>query len=285
MGTRPLRQYYDGVSISVDGDLPLVEPWVRHRRRLAAGVTALSDEQWTAPTRCTEWDARGVVSHLVTVDGFWTSSLRSALARGEPTTFIRGFDPSTGTDAFVAPMLELPTDAILEAFLASTGALVAAVEAFDDADDWSSPGEAPFGHLPARFLLAHAYWDSWLHERDILQPLGVAGPVDPDDLLVATWYTLVVGALQGGLVGDPAPVGPGPERPIDVTLRFADLPDDPLHVEIDGGVSIRRTASTGGPAFAALDVVEEVTGRARGGAVAALPAELAAQLGRAAQIL
>ena len=46
MGQRPLRQYYDGVTIVVDDDLPLVEPWLRHRRRLLASLHALSDEQW-----------------------------------------------------------------------------------------------------------------------------------------------------------------------------------------------------------------------------------------------
>jgi uncharacterized protein (TIGR03083 family) len=285
MGSRPLRQYYDGVSIVVDDDLSLVDPWIEHRRRLVAALSDLTDEQWASTTRCTSWDARGVVSHLVTVDAFWVSSLRGALARAEPTTFIRGFDPSTGTDAFVDPMLELPTEAIFEMFVDGTDAFVATVDAFDG-DDWDALGEAPFGHLPARLLLAHAHWDSWLHERDILQPLGLAAAVEPGDLLNATWYTLVVGGMQGGLLDDTDPVGPGPEAPIDVTLRFADLPEAALHVTIDGGVSIMRTdPTTGVAAGAALDLVESLAGRARPADLDVLPSDLAAQLGRAALIL
>ena len=224
-----------------------------------------------------------MVSHLVTVDAFQMSSLQAALARTEPTTFIRGFDPSTGTDAFVDPMLELPTDAILQSFVDGTDAFIATVDAFDD-DDWDAPGEAPFGHLPARFLLAHASWDSWLHERDILVPLGLEPVVESDELLAATWYALLVGALQGGLLGDDVPVGSGPEAPIDVTLRFADLPDDPLHVAIHEGVTITRSDRSDGDVVVALDLVEAVVGRSDPKALDPLPADLAAQCMRARQI-
>jgi uncharacterized protein (TIGR03083 family) len=285
MGARPLRQYYDPVTIELDRSLTVVEPWVRHRRRLVTELEALTEEQWRASTRCAAWDVRGVVSHLVTVDGFWLSSVRAARARSEPTTFIRGFDPSTGTDAFVEPLLALPTEVILERFVDGTDALVAAVEALDG-DDWDALGEAPFGHMPARVLLGHAFWDSWLHERDILLPLGLAPAVEPDDLLAVTWYTLVVGALQGGLLDDDAPVGPGPEVPIEATVAFTDMPDAPLRVTIDRGVSVRRAdarfAVAGG---AALDLVEGVAGRAAPDAVGVLPDDLAAQLTRAAGIL
>src|SRR6478609_10886827 len=128
MAQRPLRQYYDGVTVVVGDDLPLVEPWLRHRRRLATSLAELTDEQWNRTTRCTSWDARGVVSHLVTVDAFWTGSVRAAQARQAPTTFIRGFDPATGTDVFVDPMLELPTEVILRRFTDGNDAFIAAIE-------------------------------------------------------------------------------------------------------------------------------------------------------------
>jgi uncharacterized protein (TIGR03083 family) len=285
MGARPLRQYYDGVTISVDDDLSLVDPWVRHRRRLVASLDELTDDQWKATTRCTSWDARGVVSHLVTVDRFWMSSLRAAQARDTPTTFIRGFDPSTGTDVFVDPMLELPTEVIFQQFADGTESFVTMVEAFAG-DDWDATGEAPFGHVPARILMAHAFWDSWLHERDILEPLGLAPEPVPDDVLAATWYTFVVAALQGGLLDDDAPVGPGPEAPIDVTLQFDDLAGPPLRVEIDTGVRISHPENGAGvPAGSALDLVESLAGRASPARLDALPADLAAQMTRAAQIL
>lgn len=285
MASRPLRQYYDGVTIVVDDELPVVDPWLRHRRRLLASLGELSEDQWKSTTRCTSWDARGVVSHLVTVDAFWMSSLRAAQARDTPTTFIRGFDPSSGTDVFVDPMLELPTEAIFQQFTDGTDAFVTIAETFD-ADDWAAPGEAPFGHVSARVLLAHALWDSWLHERDILEPLGLALTIESDEVLAATWYTLVVAGLQGGLLDDDAPVGPGPEAPIDVTLRFDDLPDDALRVQIDTGVRITRADPAGAfAAGSAVDLVESLAGRRTAAPLDALPDELSAQLARASQIL
>ncbi len=285
MGTRPLRQYYDGVTVVVDDDLAVVEPWLRHRRRLVESLAALPEDQWKATTRCTSWDARGVVSHLVTVDTFWVTSLRAARARGTPTVFIRGFDPATGTDVFVEPMLELPTEAILEQLVTGTDTFVETVLSLDR-DDWDALGEAPFGHLPARLLLAHALWDSWLHERDIFVPLGNPPAIERDELLAATWYTLAFGALQGGLLDDAEPVGPGPDAAIDVALGFEDLPGEVLRVRIDDAVRITRAdAGTAIPAGPALGLVESIAGRTSTDAVSALPSALAAQLERAAQIL
>jgi uncharacterized protein (TIGR03083 family) len=279
-----MRQYYDGVTIEIDASLSLVEPWLRHRDRLATELRDLREDQWKATTRCAAWDAGGVVSHLITVDAFWVMSLRAAKKRKQPTTFIRGFDPATGTNEVIAPLLELPPEALLELLTTGTDAFVAAVGALE-ADDWDAPGEAPFGHMPARLLLAHALWDSWLHERDILQPLGLAPEVEPDEALAVTWYTLVVGALQGGLLDDPDPVGPGPFAPIDVTLRFEELLGDQLRVRIGSGVSIARRADADAVnAGSAVALVEHLTGRAPSPSWDALPADLAAQLVRAAQL-
>jgi hypothetical protein len=210
---------------------------------------------------------------------------RAALAGDDPTTYISGFDPATGTDALIAPMLDLPPTEILERFTAGSETLISTVEKFHG-DDWDARCEAPFGHLSARLVLGHAFWDSWLHERDILEPLGLAPVVEPDEALAALWYTLVVAGLQGGLLEDEEPTGPGPEHPIDVTLLFDGLPDDPLRVEIDTGVRIRRARQQGAVAAgSAVDLVERTTGRAHSQSTASLPSDLAGQLHRAAQIL
>ena len=47
---------------------------------------------------------------------------------------------------------------------------------------WSTLAEAPAGHLPIRLLAHHALWDSWVHERDIVLPLGLTPPVEPDEV-------------------------------------------------------------------------------------------------------
>jgi uncharacterized protein (TIGR03083 family) len=285
VATRPLRQYYEPVTVELDASLRTpVEPWVRHRRRLVDALGALDDAQWKETTRCTAWDARGVVGHLIVVDQFWMTTMGAAQRGDAPTRFIEGFDPSSGTDALVAPLLDQAPAAVLGQLASGTDAFVALVESIDG-DQWDALGEAPFGHMPAHLQLAHAYWDSWLHERDILEPLGLAGPVDGDDLRNATVYTFVFGGLQGGLLGDATPNGPGPDGPIDETVTFDDLPlalrvryDDAVHLE----VADPSSAAVSGDARA---LVERVAGRVPARPSGALPADLDAQLTRAAQIL
>jgi uncharacterized protein (TIGR03083 family) len=285
VGLRPLRQYYEPVTVELDAELRTpVEPWVRHRRRLVDALGGLDDAQWKETTRCSAWDARGVVGHLIVVDQFWMTTMGAAQRGDAPTRFIEGFDPSSGTDAPVAPLLDLDPGALLDQLATGTDAFVTLVESMAG-DQWDANGEAPFGHMPAHLLLAHAHWDSWLHERDILEPLGAAGPVDEDDVRNATVYTFVVGGLQGGLLGDATPTGPGPDAPVDATVTFDDLPLA-LHVRYDDGVHLSvGDAGSASSAGSALALVEGIAGRGPSRPAGVLPPDLDAQLTRAAQIL
>ena len=136
-------------------------------------------------------------------------------------------------------------------------------------------------------LFGHAFWDSWLHERDIFEPLGLAPRVETDEILAVACFALVFGGLQGGLIDDPAPVGAGLATPVDATLVFDELPHTAIRVEIGPGVHVTTTDPNG--AFmsgSAVDVIECVTGRRPLSLLdGVLPADLAAHLARAAQVL
>jgi uncharacterized protein (TIGR03083 family) len=288
VGTRPLRQHYDGVDAAVDARLcPSVEPWMCHRRRFVdalEALDALDAEQWHAPTRCSEWDVHDVVAHITSADGFWVMTLGNARAGGTPGKYLEGFDPSSSLEPFVDALRVKAGAELLQQFRDSTDAFVACI-ADMHGDDWHALAESPLGHLETRFLFQHAFWDSWLHERDIFVALGSAPPVDADELRAATVFTCFIGAIEGGLMEDPAPVGPLLDRPIDVTLRFDDLAT-PLHVQIDKGVSIEpATEDAGEPAGSALDFVERLAGRDAPHFDALPDADFAAHLERAAQIL
>jgi uncharacterized protein (TIGR03083 family) len=285
MRTRPLRQYYEGVTI-VDELGDVGTPWLQHRRRLSKSLAALTDDQWTTTTRCTEWDARGVVGHLVTVDQYWVFALGNARAGQPPTRVLEHFNPSTSTNDMVGPLMELSNAELLERFDAGTEVFVAAIEAFTPGD-WASIGESPLGHIPARYLFGHAFWDSWLHERDVFVPLGLGPPAEADEVRTTTSFALLFAGLQGGLLGDAAPVGPGPDEAIDLVLRFDEFPAEPLHLRIDTGVSVTvaRDDTTALDAGSAVELVEVFTGRQLPDALDRLPAALAAQLARANQVL
>jgi uncharacterized protein (TIGR03083 family) len=296
MGERPLRQYYatdaGPLPIVVDPALtPMVEPWRAHRERFLGALSALGAADWDHATRCSEWSVRDVVAHLVTVDGFWPVAMAPARDGSALTTYLAGFDPSTSPDRFVRATTESTSDAeLLEQHAAALDALHEFVHAFD-AETWERRCESPLGHLPARLILAHGYWDSWLHENDVYVGLGAPRTVASDDLLAATTFSLCFAGLQGGLVDDPAAVGPGPEVPIAACLAFEDLPGRAFHLEVGTLADGVRVTACGPdhapvPAGTAVEFVEGLTGRRpTASATAALPDAVAAQVQRAARTL
>ena len=67
----------------------------------------------------------------------------------------------------------------------------------------SVPAEAPPGHLSVSVVAHHALWDSWVHERDILVPLGVVPAVEADEVAACLRYAAALApavALNGGAV-------------------------------------------------------------------------------------
>lgn len=188
-----LSPRYDGPALfSIDGradDQAVVVH--RQRRRMEAMLAELSEEQWQAPSRCEGWTVQDVVAHLVTVNGFWEASVKGGLA-GTPTRILAGFDPATHPPLLVEPMRALSGREILDQFVTSDDAFLGALAPLDDAG-WSTVAESPPGHVSIRLLAAHALWDSWIHERDIALPLGLAATEEPDELASSLRYAAVVG--------------------------------------------------------------------------------------------
>ncbi len=61
----------------------------------------------------------------------------------------------------------------------------------DDAS-WGLLAESPAGHVTVRILCAHALWDAWIHERDIMLPLGLTPVEEPDEILTCLRYAAVL---------------------------------------------------------------------------------------------
>jgi uncharacterized protein (TIGR03083 family) len=151
---------------------------LRQRRRLGAVLSGLDDAQWSAPSRCEAWTVRDVVAHLVDTDRFWAFSIGTALA-GEPSRFLATFDPVATPPQLVDAMADVDTSELLDRYRSGVEALAGLVAGLD-AGGWDVLAEAPPGHIPIRALAFHALWDGWVHERDIVLPLGLT-PVEEDD--------------------------------------------------------------------------------------------------------
>jgi uncharacterized protein (TIGR03083 family) len=216
--------------ITLDGDPGAVlEPTVRQRRRLASAVSAFTDEQWAAPSRCAGWSNRDVIVHVDSVNLFWTASLQAGL-RGTPTQYLATFDPAASPAQMVAASAITSAEAC-DCFLTSTDAFLDALAALDD-DGWRTLAETPPGHLTISALAHHALWDSWVHERDILLPLGRTPLVEPDEVTASLRYVAALGpalALNSGTLGSGTLTVDVVDPTLAVTVRIGD------HVAVTDG--------------------------------------------------
>ena len=230
------------------------EPLVRQRRRLAAVLGGLDDDAWAADSRCAGWSVRDVVAHLVTTNQFWALSLGAALA-GEPTRLLATFDPVATPAALVDATRSQPAAEVLAAFVETNDALAAGVAGIDG-DGWSMPGEAPPGHVPLRAVVLHALWDAWVHERDVVLPLGLAPVEEPDEIAGCLAYAAALGPVFA--------LTRGTDRRGAIAVEATE-PDLRLVVEVGEAVTVRSGDAPAGAlslAGRAVDLVEALSVRA-----------------------
>jgi uncharacterized protein (TIGR03083 family) len=234
--------------IQLDGDPAAIgEPAVRQRRRLAEVLAGFDDEQWAHPSRCAGWSNRDVITHLHSTNQFWGFSIAFGL-KGEPTQFLATFDPVATPAQLVADAPPVSNAELLDQFRTSTDALATQLEGLDEAG-WRATAEAPCGHVSISTLAHHALWDSLVHERDILLPLGHPPTEEPDEILASLRY---VAALSPAFAisRDEAPGGVLAIAPTDLDGEFC--------AEVGDRVRIRSGPAVGDPDLALTGAAVEL---------------------------
>lgn len=243
--------------LTLDGDPAAIsDPLIRQRRRLAETLGRLSEQQWSHPSRCDGWSALDVAIHLSSTNSFWEASIGSGVG-GAPTEILASFDPVATPAQMVATSDQTAAD-VVEAFAASTESLATLVAGLAPSD-WELLAEAPPGHVDVSAVAHHALWDSWIHERDILLPLGESPPEVPDEVIASLRY---VASLTPALV---LIRGTAPSGGFDV---IASDPDTSFHVAIGGDVAVTDGAAGSDFVLAgkAVDLLEALSVRAPLGA-------------------
>jgi uncharacterized protein (TIGR03083 family) len=188
-----LSPRYEGPPV-IDIDAVVTDPYdafARQRARLAATLAGLTGAEWSSPSRCDGWTVQDVIEHLAGVNSFWALSLESGL-RNQPTQLLASFDPVSVPAAMVDAARGAPSSATLDRFVTTNEVLTDIVGSLTSAD-WSRHAEAPPGHLAIRAVVAHALWDSWIHERDVLVPLSRAQVIETDEVLTSLVYVTALG--------------------------------------------------------------------------------------------
>jgi uncharacterized protein (TIGR03083 family) len=247
-----LTPRYDEPVIRFDLPSDVRAPFLAQRDRFARTLAELTPDQWESASRCDGWTALDVARHLAGTNRYWHLAISSGLG-GEPTRYLEGFDPKATPAAMVESARATDRAGIVAELQASDRALVDLVAGLDG-DGWSTLAEAPPGHLPIDLVVHHALWDPWVHERDILLPLGLTPTVAPDEVRACLRYAAALGpALLLGIGG----IG-GTAAAQSFVVEVTD-PDDRFVVEVTDGVRVHDGAAPAGASTitgAAVDVVE-----------------------------
>jgi hypothetical protein len=112
-------------------------------------------------------------------------------------------------------------------------------------------GRGAPGHLPAHLVVNHFFFDSWVHEYDLMLPRGQTPAVDRLEAEVAVSYLIGLASLQAGSTTS-------------LDLRLTN-PDLRIGLSVAGGVV--HVALGSAPTAAAViesqvsDLVDRATGR------------------------
>jgi uncharacterized protein (TIGR03083 family) len=174
----------------------LLDVFGEQRHRFVTVLQGFGPGDWAAPTRCADWSAHEVVRHLC--DG---NAIGIAVGPDDGTLdTTAGFDPRTAPGRWLAASAGESPGATLARFVAMTDELLAL------ARDRLAQGRSfnvrmPYGPMDWTVLMLHAFWDSWIHERDVLLARGAEHPTDGDATFYATAYGLFIAAAVASMFG------------------------------------------------------------------------------------
>jgi uncharacterized protein (TIGR03083 family) len=173
----------------------LLEVFGTQRQRFATVLRGFGPGDWAAPTRCAAWSAHDVVRHLCDCNGVAVG------ADGRVLDLTAGYDPRITPRGWLTASAGETPAATLGRFVTTTGELLALCrDRLARRQRFDVP--LPFGPMDWTILLLHAFWDSWLHERDVLLARGSQHPTDGDATHYATAYGVFIAAAVASMFGD-----------------------------------------------------------------------------------
>ncbi len=185
----------DQICVDVDPAAALAA-YAQHRRRFAAEVASLDEDALAAQSRCSLWSVADVLRHCRDVDE-WMQALWS----GSMPPFT-SFDPILTPHEFVVAGRAVSDIEARDRYLTSSETMAADVGS-SGPERWGLTSFSPLGVVPWWLSALHVFFDSWIHERDVLLPLGVPVPVEESEALPVLAYSF---AIVGTLIKEPTDV-------------------------------------------------------------------------------
>jgi uncharacterized protein (TIGR03083 family) len=231
----------------------LLDVFGEQRHRFVTVLQGFGADDWAAPTRCADWSAHEVVRHLCDANAI-------GLAVGPDDGTLdttEGFDPRTSPRRWLDASTGESPGATLDRFVATTDELLGLARG-RLAEGRRFDVRLPYGPVDWTVLMLHAFWDSWIHERDVLLARGAEHPTDGDATAYATAYGLFITAAVASMFGSQ----------IHEQLTLGGDGGGIFEVDSRGGITLTVRRATGaGPC--AAEVADALAGRAQ--IAAALP--------------
>ena len=174
----------------------LLDVFGQQRRRFVAVLQGFGPDDWAAPTRCTHWSALDVVRHLCD-----NNNTAAAIQPNDRTLDITaGYDPRITPRRWLAASTGESPDATFSRFVATTEERFA-LDRARLAQGRRFDVRMPYGPMDWTVRVLHGFWDSWLHERDVLLARGIEHPTDGDATAYATAYGVFTAAAVASMFG------------------------------------------------------------------------------------
>jgi uncharacterized protein (TIGR03083 family) len=177
--------------VETDGQRALAREALQAQwQRLSGMLRGLPKDAWGQPSRCAEWTVHEVARHLCD-----TTLKATALLRGASATEVGAvdMDPRTTPLGWMSRSAGETPEATLELFDTASRNLLAALE--ERGASGPADIEWVYGAVPWSIGALHVFWDAWLHERDILIPLGKHQRSTSAESTAAGVYGLVMASL------------------------------------------------------------------------------------------
>jgi uncharacterized protein (TIGR03083 family) len=245
------------------GPQHLLEVFGEQRQRFVTILQGFGPCDWAAPTRCADWSAHDVVRHLCDANAIGIA----ADADDGTLDVTAGYDPRITPRGWLTASAGESPGATLRRLVATSEELLVL------ARDRLAKGRRfdvhlPYGLMDWTVLMLHGFWDSWIHERDILLARGADHPTNGDATAYAAAYGVFIAAAVASMFG----------AQVRETLTLGGDGGGIFEVDGRGGVTltVSRVTTAGPPA---AEVADALAGRSDiAAAIEGLPARSRAAL-------
>ena len=172
------------------GSEQLLSVLAEHHERVIRGWRSFTADQWGAASRNERWSVHQTVRHVADA-----MERGAAVAGGDDELeSLDGFDPRSTPNGWLETSIGESPAATIARFDGAARRFRDAVRTRLASDD-DRRATTVYGEAHWTMNVAHLLWDSWIHERDVLVPLGIQQRSPGDEERLVGLYGVFMSAV------------------------------------------------------------------------------------------